>query len=242
MSKWIHVLKTSKWANLCFDRDFSLRRRKSGSFWSRMKRKNSSSPKTPLPSKSTHPANEQLNAEAKRNKNLRECRWPTKWKYHEISDMPQIPLKMPREFSSLSWGFLHGYTWIMCIYLYIYISIYLYIYISIYLYVRAISSKHVGTYYHFAKEKTTGVDQTCMFMQQILYQATCSSQQPSSTTRWLIFPPNTASSLHFHVAVEKRNISCASSIKPPRPNLKPPGIFVALLTRLPTTGLKTKVG
>ena len=142
--------------------DFSLRRRKSGSFWSRMKRKNSSSPKTPLPSKSTHPANEQLNAEAKRNKNLR----PTKWKYHEISDMPQIPLKMPREFSSLSWGFLHGYTWIICIYLYLYIYIYT-------VYVRAISSKHVGTYYHFAKEKTTGVDQTCLFMQQILPTSIC---------------------------------------------------------------------
>lgn len=37
-----------------------------------------------------------------------------------------------------------------------YVSIYLYIYTSIYIYiylygVRAVSSKHVGTYYHFAK-------------------------------------------------------------------------------------------
>ena len=90
-----------------------------GAFWSRMKRKNSSSPKTPLPSKSTHPANEQDVTWRQKNKNLRECRWATKWKYHEISE-PQSPLKMRsvcKSYPTFHGDSLFGYDTYICIYI-----------------------------------------------------------------------------------------------------------------------------
>ena len=95
-----------------------------GAFWSRMKRKNSSSPKTPLPSKSTHPANDHDVTRRQKNKNLRECRWATKWKYHEISEMPQSPLKMRRfckSYPTFHGDSFFGYNTYICIYILLYV-------------------------------------------------------------------------------------------------------------------------
>lgn len=121
--------------------DFSLRRRKSGSFWSRMKRKNSSSPKTPLPSKSTHPANAQLNAGGKKKQEPKGMSLANEmeisWNIRYAADSTKNAARVFLPFMGIpSWIYMDN----------------MYISISIYLSVRAISSKHVGTYYHFAKE------------------------------------------------------------------------------------------